>query len=66
MARMCVEIDMAQLARVREVLGTQTVEETIRAAFREVMRAKAAENLIRLAQDGAFSALLAPDVEQHL
>lgn len=66
MAKTSVEIDMGQLAQVREILGTETIRDTINAAFREVIRVKAAQNLVQLAQAGAFAALLDPDIEEHL
>jgi Arc/MetJ family transcription regulator len=66
MAKTSVEIDMAQLAQVRGILGTDTIRDTINAAFREVIRVKAARNLVQLAHDGAFAALLEPDIEERL
>jgi Arc/MetJ family transcription regulator len=37
-AKTTVDIDADRLARVREILGTKTIRETIDAAFREVIR----------------------------
>lgn len=66
MAKTSVEIDQEQLNRTREILGTETIRDTIEAAFREVIRVAAVRELIDLAQDGAFSALLEPNIEEHL
>jgi Arc/MetJ family transcription regulator len=38
MAKTSVDIDMDKLDRVREILGTESIRETINAAFREVIR----------------------------
>jgi hypothetical protein len=35
MAKTSVDIDMEKLDRVREILGTESIRETISAAFRE-------------------------------
>lgn len=66
MSKTSVEIDLEKLARVRDILGTETIRDTIDQAFREVIRAKAVDDLIALAQDGAFAALLEPDIEEQL
>lgn len=66
MSKTSVEIDLVKLARVREILGTVTIRDTIEQAFQEVIRVKAVDDLIALAQDGAFAALLEPDAEEQL
>ena len=38
MAKTSVDIDMEKLDKVRGILGTETIRETISAAFREVIR----------------------------
>ena len=66
MAKTSVEIDPDKLHRTRAILGTQSIRDTIDAAFREVIRINAARDLITLAKDGAFDALLEPDAEAKL
>ena len=66
MAKTSVEIDQDKLNRAREILGTTSIRDTIDAAFREVIRVAAVRDLVALAEDGAFGALLAPDAEEKL
>ena len=66
MAKTSVEIDPEKLKRTREILGTESIRDTIDAAFREVIRIAAVRDLVTLAEDGAFSALLEPEVEERL
>ncbi|MGP3983433.1 hypothetical protein [Streptomyces sp. KR80] len=66
MAKTSVDIDPEKLARVREILGTETLRETIDSAFGEVIRVAAVRELVRSAEDGAFSALLEPDAEERM
>ena len=66
MAKTTVEIDQDKLNRVREILGTESIRDTIDAAFRQVIRVAAVRDLVALAEEGAFSALLEPDIEQRL
>jgi len=66
MAKTSVEIDSERLNRTREILGTDSIRDTIDAAFREVIRVAAVRDLVALAEEGAFSALLEPDVESRL
>lgn len=66
MAKTSVEIDLDKLNRTREILGTESIRDTIDAAFREVIRVAAVRDLVALAEEGAFSALLEPDVEDRL
>ena len=66
MAKTSVEIDPEQLRRAREILGTETLRETIEAAFRHVIRVSAVQDLVALAADGAFSMLLEPDAEERM
>lgn len=66
MAKTSVEIDQEKLNRAREILGTTSIRDTIEAAFREVIRVAAVRDLVALAEDGAFGALLEPDAEEHL
>jgi Arc/MetJ family transcription regulator len=66
MAKTSVEIDQDKLNRAREILGTTSIRDTIEAAFREVIRVAAVRDLVALAEDGAFGALLVPDAEEHL
>jgi Arc/MetJ family transcription regulator len=65
-AKTSVEIDMARLDQVRAILGTETIRETISAAFREVIRSAAVRDLVALGEGGAFDALLEPDAEERL
>lgn len=66
MAKISVEVDRAKLDRAKEILGTDTLRDTIDAAFREVIRIDAVRRLVRAAEDGAFAMLLEPDAEARL
>lgn len=66
MAKTSVEIDLEKLNRTREILGTDSIRETIDAAFREVIRVAAVRDLVALADEGAFQALLEPGAEERL
>lgn len=66
MPKTSVEIDLEKLNRTREILGTESIRDTIDAAFREVIRVAAVRDLVLLAEEGAFGALLEPDVEERL
>ena len=66
MAKTSVEIDMEKLARVREILGTESIRETINAAFGEVIRAAAVRDLVALGESGAFDFLLEPVAEEQI
>jgi hypothetical protein len=62
MAKTSVDIDMEKLDKVRGILGT----ESIRAAFREVIRAAAVRDLVALGEAGAFDFLLEPGAEERM
>ena len=66
MAKTSVDIDPVRLAAVREILGTETLRDTIEAAFQQVIRTRAVDGLFELAREGAFAALLEPDIEEQL
>jgi Arc/MetJ family transcription regulator len=66
MSKTSVEIDLEKLNRTREILGTQSIRDTIDAAFREVIRVAAIRDLVSLAEEGALGALLEPDVEERM
>lgn len=66
MAKTSVEIDLDKLNRTREILGTESIRDTIDAAFREVIRIAAVRDLVALAEEGAFDALLESEVEDRL
>jgi Arc/MetJ family transcription regulator len=66
MAKTSVEIDPEKLSRTREILGTDSIRDTIDAAFRQVIRVAAVRDLVALAEEGAFGALLEPDVEDRM
>jgi len=51
---------------VREILGTGSIRETIRAAFREVIRMAAVRDLVALGEEGAFDFLLEPGAEEQM
>jgi Arc/MetJ family transcription regulator len=65
-AKTSVDIDPEQLRRTREILGTETLRETIEAAFRQVIRTAAVRDLVALAEDGALAGLLEPDAEEQM
>ena len=66
MAKTSVDIDMDKLDRVREILGTESIRETINAAFREVIRIAAVRDLVVLGEEGAFDFLLEPGAEEGM
>jgi len=66
MAKTSVDLDMDKLDRVREILGTESIRETISAAFREVIRMAAVRDLVTLGEEGAFDFLLAPGAEGQM
>jgi Arc/MetJ family transcription regulator len=66
MAETSVDIDMEQLGKVREILGTESIRETISAAFREVIRMAAVRDLVTLGESGAFDFLLERDAEERM
>jgi Arc/MetJ family transcription regulator len=66
MAKTSVDIDMVKLDKVREILGTESIKETINAAFREVIRISAVRDLAALGETGAFDFLLEPGAEERM
>jgi Arc/MetJ family transcription regulator len=66
MAKTSVDIDMEKLDKVRGILGTESIRETISAAFREVIRMAAVRDLVALGEQGAFDFLLQPDAEEQM
>lgn len=64
MSKTVIDIDDEALADAAEVLGTRTKKDTVNAALRETgaraRRRRAIAELGRLAEDGAFDALLTP------
>jgi hypothetical protein len=64
--RSSVDIDMEKLGKVREILGTESIRETISAAFREVIRVAAVHDLVALGESGAFDFLLDPAAEEQM
>ena len=65
-AKTSVDIDMEKLDKVREILGTESIGETINAAFREVIRAAAVRDLVSRGESGAFDFLLEPGAEEQM
>ena len=66
MAKTSVDIDMDKLNKVRGILGTASIRETINAAFREVIRIAAVRDLVALGEAGAFDFLLEPDAGERM
>lgn len=64
MAEATVEIDQEMLDQVRKVLGTETLQDTIDSAFREVLRVSVVRGLIVSPESGAFAAVLEPAAEE--
>jgi Arc/MetJ family transcription regulator len=64
MAKTSVDIDMEKLNKVRGILGTKSIRETINAAFREVIRIAAVRDLVALGEEGAFEFLLEPGAKE--
>ena len=65
-AKTSVDIDMQKLDKVREILGTESIRDTISAAFREVIRVAAVRDLVALGESGAFDFLLEPGSEDEM
>jgi Arc/MetJ family transcription regulator len=65
MAKTVIDIDDEALADAAEILGTKTKKDTVNAALRETgaraRRLRALGALRRMAEDGAFDALLKPE-----
>ena len=66
MAKTSVDIDMEKLDQVREILGTESIGETINAALREVIPAAAVRDLVSRGESGAFDFLLEPSANQQM
>jgi hypothetical protein len=64
MAQTSVDIDMEKFDKVRRILGTESIQETISAAFREVIRVATVHALVALGESGAFDFLLEPGAEE--
>jgi hypothetical protein len=61
-----IDIDMAELDKVRRILGTESLGETISAAFRAVIRTAAIRDLVALGKAGAFDLLLEPGADERM
>ena len=66
MAKASVDIDMEELDKVRGILGTESIRETISAAFREVIRMAAVRDLATLGESGTFDLLLEPGAQEQM
>ena len=66
MAKTSVDIDVDKLDNVREILGTESIRETINAAFSEVIRIAAVRHLVALGEAGAFDFLLEAGAEDRM
>jgi Arc/MetJ family transcription regulator len=66
MTKTSVDIDMEKLNKVREILGTESIRETISAAFREVIRVATVPDLVALGESGAFDFLIEPAAEEQM
>lgn len=66
MSKTSVEIDLDKLNQVREILGTESIKDTVNAAFREVIRVAAVRDLAALGEEGAFDFLLQPGAEERM
>jgi Arc/MetJ family transcription regulator len=66
MPKTSVEIDMEKLNKARAILGTESIRETINAAFREVIRIAAVRDLVALGEAGAFEFLLEPGAKERM
>ncbi len=51
---------------MRDILGTESIRETISAAFREVIRIAAVRDLVVLGESGALDFLLEPGAEEQM
>ena len=59
-------VPRAKLNQVREILGTESIGETISAALREVIRSAAVRDLVSLGESGAFDFVLEPAAEEQM
>lgn len=66
MAKTSVDIDQGKLDKVRGILGTESIRETIDRAFGEVIRIAAVRGLVALGREGAFDFLLEPGAEEKM
>jgi Arc/MetJ family transcription regulator len=66
MTKTLIDLDDDLLARTQEALGTTTKKDTVNGAMRELLRRRAADDLLEMARDGAFTDLLDPDVRERM
>jgi hypothetical protein len=60
------DIDREELDKVRGILGTESIQDTISEAFREVIRVAAVHDLVALGEAGAFDFLPEPGAEERM
>ncbi|GAA1689061.1 hypothetical protein GCM10009765_43080 [Fodinicola feengrottensis] len=66
MIKTSVDINMDRLGQAKQIFCTETIRDTIDAAIRQVIRRAAGQDLVSLAESGAFDALLEPGAEERL
>ncbi len=64
MAKVLVELDSDDLDRAKRILGTTKNTEAIRLAIRELLAARARQELVEMFQRGAFADLGDPEVRR--
>jgi Arc/MetJ family transcription regulator len=66
MAKTTIDVDSQKVDKAQEILGTQTIRDTVDAALRHVIAAAARREFIEIAASGAFAELLDPEVERQM
>jgi Arc/MetJ family transcription regulator len=64
MTKVLVELDQDDLDRAKQILGTTKNTEAVRLAIRELIAARARQELVEMFQRGAFADLGDPEVRR--
>jgi hypothetical protein len=64
MTKVLVELDQGDLDRAKQILGTTKNTEAVRLAIRELIAARARQELVEMFQRGAFADLGDPEVRR--
>lgn len=64
MTKVLVDLDPDDLDRAKQILGTTKNTEAVRLAIRELIAAKARQDLVEMFQRGAFADLGDPEVRR--
>lgn len=66
MPKTTIDIDQVKYIRVKEILGTDTLRDTVDAAFDTVIRRTAIRAMVERAKEGAFADLLDPEIVKQM